>query len=120
MDAKRKTNKPTRKGEPVKITDPARLRMIETMIETITKTKPTTNSPDFVPVTFREFYAYKEKFSEWLKTTAGKQANAAFYGLLFLEIAARVGVTLDGEKDVARCRRALQKLLDYTFQPADD
>ena len=71
-------------------------------------------------MTFREFYAYKEKFSEWLDTTVGKRANAAFYGLLFLEIAARVGVTLDGEKDVARCRRALQKLLDYTYHPTED
>ena len=120
MNTKRKTNKPTRKDELDKITDPARLRMIETMIETITKTKPTTNSPDFVPVTFREFYAYKEKFSEWLETTYGKRANAAFYGLLFLEITARVGVTPEGEKDVTRCRRALQKLLDYTYQPPED
>jgi hypothetical protein len=94
--------------------------MIEVMIETITKTKPTTNSPDFVPVTFREFFAYKDKFSKWLETTVGKQARAAFYGLLFLEIAARVGVTMEGEKDVARCRRALQRLLDYTYQLVED
>lgn len=79
------------------------------------KTKKTT--PTFVPVTFREAYAYSGKFADWLEKHAGKQAKSAYYGLQLLEVVSRLDVTLQGKTEVERARRSLQKLLDYTYRP---
>lgn len=81
------------------------------------KTKQT--APAFVPVSFREVYGYQDKFVEWLERQGGKQAKAAFYGLQYLDIASRNGVTEKGQKEVMRARRSLQKFLGYTFTPED-
>lgn len=73
-------------------------------------------APPFVPVTFREAYAYSGKFADWLEKQAGKQAKAAYYGLQLLELVSRFDVTLQGKTEVERARRSLQKLLGYTYK----
>lgn len=76
------------------------------------KTKKT-----FMPVTFREAYAYSGKFADWLEKQAGKQAKSAYYGLQLLELVSRFDEIQQGQIEVERARRSLQKLLSYRYNP---
>ena len=66
-------------------------------------------------ISYKEVDFYRDKFAEWLTSTAGKEARSAFFALWAIEIFSRLNVSMF-DKEVGRARQTLQKFLKHTYK----